>query len=136
MEQNKQSSSQQRKKYAPRGKREQMSLTFRIDESNLEHLRKQSNKGRYVNELIARDAAASVYAVRIYDTTCNTPGHESQAVTSSVELSSVQLRDCNDSYGITREAAEQLQAELQQQAVETGISWAHFEVERAPLCEE
>ena len=33
----------------------QKMFTFRIDLENLEHLEKQTNKGRYINELIEKD---------------------------------------------------------------------------------
>lgn len=47
-----------RKVYAPTGTRGQKSMTFRIDNENIEWLNQQPNKGRYINELIAYDRAS------------------------------------------------------------------------------
>lgn len=44
-----------RKAYAPNGERGQKPFAFRLDNENIEWLNKQSNKGRYINELIAAD---------------------------------------------------------------------------------
>lgn len=44
-----------RKAYAPDGTRGQKHVAFRLDLENLEHLNKQPNKGRYLNELIRKD---------------------------------------------------------------------------------
>lgn len=53
MEQEKQT--QTRRKYSADGTRGQKHISFRIDYENLEHLNKQPNKGRYLNDLIERD---------------------------------------------------------------------------------
>lgn len=44
-----------RKAYAAAGERSQRMFNFRIDLENYEHVQKQSNKGRYINELILKD---------------------------------------------------------------------------------
>lgn len=44
-----------RKAYAPRGTRSQVRVTFLLDAEHYEHLQAQSNKGRYINSLIAKD---------------------------------------------------------------------------------
>jgi len=44
-----------RKAYASRGTRSQKMFNFRMDVENWEHLEKQQNKGRYLNELIRKD---------------------------------------------------------------------------------
>lgn len=44
-----------RKAYAPNGERSQKMFAFRIDLDNLEHVKKQPNGGRYINDLIASD---------------------------------------------------------------------------------
>ena len=44
-----------RKEYAPKGQRSQKMVTFRLDLDNEEHLHKQKNKVRYINDLIAAD---------------------------------------------------------------------------------
>ncbi len=41
-----------RKAYAPKGERGQKMFTFRLDNDLQEHLNKQPNKGRYINDLI------------------------------------------------------------------------------------
>ena len=47
-----------RKEYQ-HGKTTQKMMTFRCDNDNLEWLQSKPNKGRYINELIARDRIAS-----------------------------------------------------------------------------
>lgn len=49
----------QRKAYAADGTRSQKQMTFRIDLENAEWLEKQANKGRYINNLIAKDRGES-----------------------------------------------------------------------------
>lgn len=44
-----------RKEYAAAGSRSQKMMSFRVDLDNVEWLEAQANKGRYINELIARD---------------------------------------------------------------------------------
>ena len=44
-----------RKEYAPNGQRSQKMFAFRIDFENYEHVKKQPNGGRYINDLIAAD---------------------------------------------------------------------------------
>lgn len=44
-----------RKAYAPRGQRSQVRITFLLDEENVEQLRQQPNKSRYLNNLISKD---------------------------------------------------------------------------------
>ena len=46
---------QVRKQYAKNGERGQKMVTFRLDLENEEWLQQQSNKGRYINNLIAAD---------------------------------------------------------------------------------
>lgn len=55
MKQEKEPKERVRKAYAPDGQRGQTMLTFRCDNENLEWLRLQANKGRYINNLIAAD---------------------------------------------------------------------------------
>lgn len=44
-----------RKEYAKKGERSQKMMTFRVDNENVSWLDKQTNKGRYINNLIADD---------------------------------------------------------------------------------
>lgn len=44
-----------RKAYAPRGQRSQIRVTFLLDSENVEHFNKQTNKSRYLNQLVAKD---------------------------------------------------------------------------------
>lgn len=46
---------QPRKRYAKRGTPSQKMVSLRIDLENIEWLEQQTNKGRYINELIAAD---------------------------------------------------------------------------------
>ena len=46
---------QERKSGRERGKVTQKVFSFRIDEEHLPWLEMQANKGRYINDLIARD---------------------------------------------------------------------------------
>lgn len=48
---------QERRVYAEKGTRSQKMMTFRIDLENIEFLDKQMNKGRYINDLIAKSRA-------------------------------------------------------------------------------
>ena len=48
---------QERRVYAEKGTRSQKMMTFRIDLENIEFLDKQMNKGRYINDLIAKARA-------------------------------------------------------------------------------
>lgn len=41
-----------RKAYAARGEREQKMVNFRCDLENIEKLKRQPNKGRYINDAI------------------------------------------------------------------------------------
>lgn len=44
-----------RKAYATDGRREQKMMSFRLDADNADYLSTFPNKGRYINDLIARD---------------------------------------------------------------------------------
>lgn len=44
-----------RRAYAPRGQRSQVRVTFLLDNENVEHFNKQTNKSRYLNRLVAND---------------------------------------------------------------------------------
>lgn len=44
-----------RRTYAKAGERSQKSITFRLDLENADWLDQQTNKGRYINNLIASD---------------------------------------------------------------------------------
>lgn len=48
-----------RKAYAPKGTRTQTMVTFRCDNDNVAWLQQQANKGRYINDLIAKDRKLS-----------------------------------------------------------------------------
>lgn len=48
-----------RKQYAADGTRSQKMMTFRCDNENIVWLESKPNKGRYINDLIARDRASS-----------------------------------------------------------------------------
>lgn len=52
MEENK--TTQPRKQYAKRGEKSSKMLSFRIDSENLAWLNTQPNKGRVINDLIAK----------------------------------------------------------------------------------
>jgi len=45
---------QPRKQYAKKGEKSSKMLSFRIDAENLEWLNTQANKGRVINDLIAK----------------------------------------------------------------------------------
>lgn len=47
-----------RKAYAPKGETSQKMVTFRCDLENIEWLESKVNKGRYINDLIAKDRGA------------------------------------------------------------------------------
>lgn len=55
----KETKERQRRKYAEKGTRSQKMTTFRLDNENALWLESQPNKGRYINNLIARDREAS-----------------------------------------------------------------------------
>lgn len=55
MKEEKQEKVRIRKNYSKDGVRSQIQMTFRIDNDNVEWLKKQTNKGRYINELIEKD---------------------------------------------------------------------------------
>lgn len=57
MEENKK---QQRKEYAKRGERGQKMIAFRCDLKLLPWLKSKPNMGRYINELISKDARKAV----------------------------------------------------------------------------
>lgn len=46
-----------RREYAAKGSRNQKMMTFRIDLENVDFLERQGNKGRYINDLIAKARA-------------------------------------------------------------------------------
>lgn len=48
-----------KREYAKRGSTNQKMMSFRLDNENAEWLLKQTNKGRYINELIAKDRQGS-----------------------------------------------------------------------------
>ena len=48
-----------RKAYAPKGTRTQTMVTFRCDNDNLDWLQQQANKGRTLNDLIAKARKSS-----------------------------------------------------------------------------
>lgn len=48
-----------KREYAKRGSINQKMMSFRLDNENAEWLQKQTNKGRYINELIAKDRQGS-----------------------------------------------------------------------------
>lgn len=56
-EQEQERKKQERRVYAEKGTRSQKMMTFRIDLENIEFLDKQMNKGRYINDLIAKARA-------------------------------------------------------------------------------
>ena len=43
-----------RREYASKGSRSQKMMTFRLDLENIEYLNTKANKGRFINELIAK----------------------------------------------------------------------------------
>lgn len=55
MEPKKEEKDRMRKAYAPKGERSQKMMSFRVDNEVSEWLNHQSNKGRYINDLIAAD---------------------------------------------------------------------------------
>lgn len=55
MEEKKQEQQRIRKEYAPKGERGQKMMSFRLDNENEDWLKRQSNRGRYLNELITED---------------------------------------------------------------------------------
>lgn len=44
-----------RAEYAPKGQRNQISMTFRLDKDLIDWVKSQPNQGRYINELIRVD---------------------------------------------------------------------------------
>ena len=55
MEKEKAKKTRIKRQYAKRGSSNQKMMSFRLDNENAEWLLKQTNKGRYINELIAKD---------------------------------------------------------------------------------
>lgn len=55
MKEKKEEKARVRKAYAANGERTQKMMSFRVDFENAEWLERQVNKGRYINDLIARD---------------------------------------------------------------------------------
>lgn len=62
MEKEKAEKTRIKRQYAKRGSSNQKMMSFRLDNENAEWLLKQANKGRYINELIAKDRQGS-YAI-------------------------------------------------------------------------
>lgn len=50
-----------KREYAKRGSTNQKMMSFRLDNENAEWLLQQSNKGRYINELIAKDRQSAAH---------------------------------------------------------------------------
>ena len=48
-----------KREYAKRGSSNQKMMSFRLDNENADWLLKQTNKGRFINELIAKDRQGS-----------------------------------------------------------------------------
>lgn len=69
------------------------------------------------------------FAVRIYDNTANTMGHESMTVTSYENLETLDIRDCNDVYGMKEAEAEALKAEYEKQIADKNLEWASVDVD-------
>jgi hypothetical protein len=59
MEKEKAEKTRIKRQYAKRGSSNQKMMSFRLDNENAEWLLKQTNKGRYINELIAKDRRGS-----------------------------------------------------------------------------
>lgn len=55
MEQKKAKQAGTRRAYTADGERGQKMMSFRLDLENIEYLNTKPNKGRYINELIARE---------------------------------------------------------------------------------
>lgn len=55
MKQKTEENERMRKAYAKKGERSQKTMSFRLDNELAKWLSKQSNKGRYINELIRSD---------------------------------------------------------------------------------
>lgn len=55
MEKEKESKERIRKEYAQKGERSQKAFTFRLDNDLSAWLSQQSNKGRYINDLVRDD---------------------------------------------------------------------------------
>lgn len=60
MTQNEETKERMRKAYAPKGKRSQKTMSFRLDNDLLSWLSQQPNKGRYINELIRHDMQQAI----------------------------------------------------------------------------
>ena len=58
MKKEKEEKARVRKAYAARGETSQKMVTFRCDLDNIEWLTSKTNKGRYINDLIAKDRGA------------------------------------------------------------------------------
>lgn len=50
-----------KREYAKRGSTNQKMMSFRLDNENLDWLLQQPNKGRYINELIAKERQAAAH---------------------------------------------------------------------------
>lgn len=50
-----------KREYAERGSSNQKMMSFRLDNENAEWLHQQPNKGRYINELIAKDRQSAAH---------------------------------------------------------------------------
>lgn len=59
MEKEKAEKTRIKREYAKRGCSNQKMMSFRLDNENAEWLLKKPNKGRYINELIAKDRQGS-----------------------------------------------------------------------------
>ena len=54
-ESNQEEQQRTRKEYAKKGERSQKMMSFRVDNDLIDWLESQTNKGRYINNLIADD---------------------------------------------------------------------------------
>lgn len=50
-----------KREYAKRGSTNQKMMSFRLDNENQEWLLQKPNKGRYINELIAKDRQSAAH---------------------------------------------------------------------------
>lgn len=50
-----------KREYAKRGSTNQKMMSFRLDNENQDWLLQQPNKGRYINELIAKDKQSAAH---------------------------------------------------------------------------
>lgn len=56
-------------------------------------------------------------------------GHESMTVTSYENLETLDIRDCNDVYGMKEAEAEALKAEYEKQIADKNLEWASVDVD-------